>query len=98
MEPDRRWSDASAEYIRRPFLASHERHSYLDWEIMRLASGEKNTEVTQLVCPRSSGKSWAPVVTSQTRTVQSHEPEATRRASGENINDKTPPSCPRISD
>src|ERR1700729_1915952 len=63
---------------------------------MRVESGEKTTAGD---CgPRMAGKIWAPVVTFQTRTLRSHEPETTLLPSGENATEEMCPSCPRNSE
>src|SRR5882762_7788675 len=69
--------------------------------MMRLASGDKNIEVATVVdlpiaCSRWAVKTWAPVPTSQTRTVESHELETIRPPSGKKATDEIPVSCSRI--
>jgi len=47
-------------------------------DMMRVPSGENETDKTDLVCPRKGSPNGSPVAASHTRTVKSTEPDTTR--------------------
>jgi hypothetical protein len=60
---------------------------------MRVLSGENETELTQLVCPRKGSPTGCPVAASHSRTVQSFEPVTMRVPSGEKETEVTAEVC-----
>jgi hypothetical protein len=62
---------------------------------MRVPSGENATECIQLVCPENRSDVLLPGCASQTRRVQSAEPETIRAPSDEIATDLIQLVCPR---